>query len=95
MISFSLAELAERFNLRLVGDANHRVSGVATLESAEVQHLSFFASSKYRTQLLSTRAGAVLVRPADQAVCVVNALVSANPHADFARIATLFAPKLQ
>ena len=95
MISFTLAGLAERFKLKLVGDANHRVSGVATLESAEAHHLSFFISNKYRTQLLSTRAGAVLVRPPDQGLGVVNALVSANPHADFARIASLFAPKME
>lgn len=95
MISFTLAELASRFNLKLVGEANHRVSGVATLASAEAQHLSFFANSTYRSQLLSTRAGAVLVKAPDQAACLVNALISANPHADFARISTLFAPEIK
>ena len=94
MGSFALAALAERFNLTVMGDANHCVSGVATLERADAKRLSFFASGKYRSQLLATRAGAVLVKASDQASCPVNALVSANPHADFARIANLFAPEI-
>ena len=95
MIKFTLAELAERFNLHVVGDVNHAVTGVATLEKADAHRLSFFANNKYRSQLLTTRAGAVLLKASDQVICPVNSLVSTNPHADFARIASLFAPPMK
>ena len=102
MLNFTLAELAERLTLVLIGDPNYRISGVATLESAAENQLSFFTSGKYRSQLLTTRAGAVLMKeplqtiglqePSPQEIRVANTLISSNPHADFARIATLFAP---
>ena len=95
MTNFTLAELAERFNLILIGDPNHCISGVATLESARKHQLSFFTSGKYRAQLLATQAGAVLMKMPDPALNLqeVNALISSNPHADLARIAALFAPQ--
>ncbi len=92
MSVFTLAELAHRFQLELVGDPLHRITNVATLSGAGSEDLSFFANASYRAQLLKTCAGAVLLRASDQAVCPVNALISRNPHADFARVATLFAP---
>ncbi len=95
MTKFTLAELAERFKLGVIGDPNHCVCGVATLEIAQDHQLSFFTSGKYRTQLLATRAGAVLMKASDPALSGVNALISSNPHADFARIATLFAPQIR
>lgn len=102
MLNFTLAELAARLSLVLIGDPNYRISGVATLESAAAHHLSFFTSGKYRSQLWATRAGAVLMKAPAQTIGapgesqqqppVANVLISTNPHADFARIATLFAP---
>ncbi len=99
MTHFTLAELAQRFNLIVIGDPSHCVFGVATLETALAHQLSFFTSGKYRSQLLATKAGAVLMKMPDSTtvrrdeVNLVNALISSNPHADFARIAALFAPQ--
>jgi len=105
MLNFTLAELAKRFNLILIGEPDHCISGVASLDSADAHQLSFFNSGKYRLQLLGTRAGAVLMKAPvgtlgqhqsnSQELDRVNALISANPHADFARIAALFAPLKQ
>lgn len=94
MIKLTLAELAERFNLIVLGDPDHSISGVATLETALKHQLSFFTSGKYRLQLLATKAGAVLIKMPEPALLPkINALISKNPHADFARIAALFAPQ--
>jgi UDP-3-O-[3-hydroxymyristoyl] glucosamine N-acyltransferase len=95
MTVFTLAELAHRFNLTLVGDSTRQICSVSTLSGASDSSLSFFANASYRGQLLQTRAGAVLIRAIDQANCPVNALISKNPHADFARIAGLFSPVTQ
>ena len=89
---FSLGELAVRFGLELQGDPALRVSHVATLSQATAGALSFLANSRYRRQLPSTGATAVLLAPPDAAACPVAALIGANPYLTYARIAALLHP---
>ena len=86
----NLGTLADRFGLTLRGDADTRISGVATLANAGPGELGFLANPHYRAQLKTTRASAVVIGAqfADEAPGA--ALVSKNPYADFARIAALF-----
>jgi UDP-3-O-[3-hydroxymyristoyl] glucosamine N-acyltransferase len=86
----TLAELAQRFELELVGDGARRVDGVAALGSAEPNQLAFLAGAHWRPQLAGTRAAAVVLRRADLGGYAGNALISANPYASFARIAALY-----
>ena len=58
---FSLGELAVRFGLALRGEPGLKVSRVATLSHAGSGALSFLANPRYRKQMESTRATAVLV----------------------------------
>jgi UDP-3-O-[3-hydroxymyristoyl] glucosamine N-acyltransferase len=51
--------------------------------------LSFLANPRYRKQLQSTRATAVLMRPENAADCPVAALIDPNPYLAYARIANL------
>jgi UDP-3-O-[3-hydroxymyristoyl] glucosamine N-acyltransferase len=87
-----LGELAVRFGCELRGDPDLEVDAVAALSAAHPRALSFLANPRYRSQLRETRAGAVVVDAASAAECPVPALVTANPHACFARIAALLHP---
>lgn len=87
-----LAELAKRFGLALHGDGEREIYGVASLARAGPTDLAFLANPLYRRQLAGTRAGAVILAAEDLPHCSTAALVSANPYADFARIAALFVP---
>jgi UDP-3-O-[3-hydroxymyristoyl] glucosamine N-acyltransferase len=49
---------------RLVGDPSTRVTGIAPLDRARVQDLSFLASAKYAPLFAGSEAGIVLVAPA-------------------------------
>jgi UDP-3-O-[3-hydroxymyristoyl] glucosamine N-acyltransferase len=89
---FSLGELAVRFGLTLRGEPSLKVHGVATLSRAESGSLSFLANSRYRRQLESTRATAVVMSAEDEAHCPVAALIHPNPYLAYARIATLMHP---
>lgn len=89
--SFCLGELAERFALSLRGDAHARVRGVATLAQAGPEHVSFLANPKYRVHLAGCRAGALVIHPRHQRETECALLLSQNPYADFAKVATLFA----
>jgi UDP-3-O-[3-hydroxymyristoyl] glucosamine N-acyltransferase len=90
---FSLGELAVRFGLGLRGDPDLRVSHVGTLSNADTGTLSFLANPRYRKQMKSTRATAVLVGPEHAADCPVAALIDPNPYLAYARIADLLHPQ--
>ena len=88
----SIGELATRFGCELIGDPDVEVSGVASLPNATGDSLSFLASDAYRQQLSSTKAAAVIVRPADAADVPVAALVHDDPYACYARMAAVVCP---
>jgi len=90
---FTLGELAVRFGLTLRGEPSLKVHGIATLARAESGALSFLANSRYRRQLESTRATAVITNAEDEAHCPVAALIHPNPYLAYARIAALMHPE--
>ncbi len=60
-ISLSLSQLAEHLGAELAGDAERVITGVAALESARREDISFLARRKYLPYLAATKAAAVLV----------------------------------
>lgn len=67
----------------LRGEENRVVTGVAPIDRATPETLSFVASGRYLTYLQATRAGIVLVRPewADEVPAGTTAVVVPDPHA--------------
>src|SRR5277367_5188045 len=92
-MAVSLGELAVRFGCELRGDPDARVEQVATLAGADARSLSFLANPRYKSQLTQTKAGAVVLDKATAADCPTNALICANPHAAYARIAAVLHPR--
>jgi UDP-3-O-[3-hydroxymyristoyl] glucosamine N-acyltransferase len=88
----TLGEIAVRFGLELAGDPALAVDGVATLANATAGKLTFCTGSKYRRQLATTRASAVVLPRELAPECPVAALVSAHPYAAYARIASALHP---
>jgi len=89
----SLAELASRIGGTVEGDGSVPIRGLAPLEEAGPGELSFYGNPKYRKELASTRASAVLV-PTGEAMSradVVWVRVP-SPHLAFARLLSLFPP---
>ena len=69
-------------------------AGVAPLQAAQPDQVSFLDNRKYVAALDATRAGAVIVHP-DLAARVPStsvAIVTTEPHPAWARVATLFFP---
>ena len=90
-MALSLEELVRELGAELAGDSTVSITGAATLEDAGPEHISFLANRKYRGQLDTTRAGAVIVAPADR-VERCNCLISPNPYLAFARAVALLHP---
>jgi len=88
--AYTLGLLAERFGLALDGDGKTQISGVGTLAGATPLQLSFLANSRYRAELRTSRAGAVVLRAEDAPECPSAALIAADPYVAFAKIAALF-----
>jgi UDP-3-O-[3-hydroxymyristoyl] glucosamine N-acyltransferase len=67
---------------RLIGDPTVSVSGIAPLDRARPEHISFLATPKYATLFASSQAGVVLVPPslADAASAVRTRIVVEQPH---------------
>ena len=88
----SLGEIAVRFGCELHGDPDRVVSGVGTLQGAGPDDITFFANSHYRAALASTGAAAVLLAAADADAAGTAALITDNPYATYARVASLLHP---
>ena len=87
-----LSELAARTGTTLAGDGGVDVLRVATLESGVPGTIAFLANPKYRSQLGTTRASAVIVDADAVALTALPKLVSPNPYATFAKVATILHP---
>ncbi|WP_444999822.1 UDP-3-O-(3-hydroxymyristoyl)glucosamine N-acyltransferase [Halomonas mongoliensis] len=89
---YTLGELAERLGARLVGDADHRVSGLATLREAGPDRVAFLANRAYLKDLADTRAAAVLLHPQHGDACPTARLELDNPYLGYAALSRLFDP---
>jgi UDP-3-O-[3-hydroxymyristoyl] glucosamine N-acyltransferase len=90
--AYSLADIVARFGGNVLGDAATTVDQVSTLGSAQAGHLTFLASGKYRSQLASTRASALVVGEADADATQLPRIVCDNPYAYFARVSAFLNP---
>ena len=91
-MTVTLGELAVRFGCELRGDPAATVDSVAALSQAGPRAVSFLANPKYVEQLKGTRAGAVILDAQAAPSSPVPSLVVVNPHATYARVATLLHP---
>jgi UDP-3-O-[3-hydroxymyristoyl] glucosamine N-acyltransferase len=91
-MGIALGELAVRFGCELSGDPDLVVDHVAPLHAAGAGALSFLANPRLASQLSATHASAVVLEPRSSADSPVAALITSNPHALFARIASVLHP---
>jgi UDP-3-O-[3-hydroxymyristoyl] glucosamine N-acyltransferase len=88
--SYTLGELTALLDVRLKGDESKEIMGIATLQSANPDQLSFLANPRYRYQLENSKAGAVLLKPEFADLCQGACLLTGDPYRAFARATQLF-----
>lgn len=89
MVSIRLDALAAQLDAQLHGDGNIVITGIASMHSARSGQITFLSDSRYREQLNTTQASAVVVTEADLPYCKAAALVVKNPYLTYARMAQL------
>ena len=90
----TLAEIAERYDLELRGDARLRVVGVCSLANGSPDRLSYLSDKAYAGELANTKAGAVIVTAEAAESCPVAALIADDPKLAYIRVAASFMPAL-
>ena len=83
-----IKELADIVDASIHGDSEASVSGIATLELAGQNDLSFFSNRKYHKFLARTKAAIVILHPDDVEQCPTNAIVVKDPYLAYAKIAS-------
>lgn len=95
----SLAELAQRVDGEVVGDAKTIINRVAAIDDARTGDITFLGDPRYHKFLASCRASAVLVDRAFEIPARIEPSLAfvrvADPYAAFARIHLLFNPPPQ
>jgi len=85
----TLRELAEYLGGTVRGDETCRVNGLAPLEAAGADKVTFLANPKYASKVAETAAGAVLMAPGSECYGR-NVIEVANPYLAFAKLLRLF-----
>jgi UDP-3-O-[3-hydroxymyristoyl] glucosamine N-acyltransferase len=91
-VAVPLGRLASACGAELAGDGDVLIDRVATLDGAGKGAIAFLSNPKYRSRLATTRASAVIVGPEDAAGTTLPKLISENPYATYARVATILHP---
>lgn len=87
--SYSLQELAQHIGGELQGDPKAIITSMGTLEGAKEGQMSFLTNSKYKNDMLNTKATAVILKEADAEFCKSNKIIHADPYVAFAKAAQL------
>jgi UDP-3-O-[3-hydroxymyristoyl] glucosamine N-acyltransferase len=87
-----LDEIVARLGGQLEGDASVIVSQVASLSSAGAGQITFLVNPKFREQLRSTKASAVIVPPKFASDTTLPRIVHQNAYAYYARVTALLNP---
>ncbi|RNC68910.1 MAG: UDP-3-O-(3-hydroxymyristoyl)glucosamine N-acyltransferase [Desulfuromonadales bacterium] len=85
----TLRELADYLGGSVVGDEAKVIAGVASLDDAGAEQISFLANPRYALKVATTGAGAVVLPPGAERHGR-NAIVVANPYLAFAKLLNLY-----
>jgi UDP-3-O-[3-hydroxymyristoyl] glucosamine N-acyltransferase len=92
MVALKLGSIVEALGGRLLGPAELQIAGLAPLQTARADHISFLSHPRYQNQLANSLAGCVIVAPAFEAMVADRqaAIVTDDPYLYFARLTRLW-----
>lgn len=92
-----IGDLAALLGGELIGDPEHTVVRLGTLERAEADTIGFLANPRYQAQLATSRAGCVIVSAAMREAAAARgaAIVVADPYLAYAKLSQWWAARLR
>lgn len=92
--NLSLKEIVGRLGGKLLNNTELTINRVGSLAMAREGAISFFNDSKYSSQLRTTEASAVILKPEHAELTALPAILTDNPYAYFAKVSQLLNPVL-
>ena len=91
-MGLTLGSIVEQLGGELHGDASLQIEGLAPLETASAQQLSFLSHPKYQSQLAASKAACVIVDPKMGPLALARGacIVVDQPYLYFARVTQLW-----
>ena len=91
-MTLRLGSIVEALGGELCGDPGRLIEGLAPLESAAPDELSFLSNPKYAQQLAACKAACVIVAPAQREAALArgDCIVTDQPYLYFARVTQLW-----
>lgn len=95
-MSLRLGHIVDALGGELLGDTATLIEGLAPLESANPQQLSFLSHPKYQRQMTQSRAACVIVAPAMREIAALRGacIVTDQPYLYYARVTQLWKQKM-
>jgi UDP-3-O-[3-hydroxymyristoyl] glucosamine N-acyltransferase len=93
-LKISIKELAQITASEIVGDENHIIDGVADLDSADENKVSFLANRRYLLSMQKSKAGVIFIKHDTPLVENKNFLISKDPSSAFQKAIEFFHKEL-
>ena len=90
-MEFTLREIAQHINGKVVGDHSCKIVGVSEIQNSEPQTITFLGNPNYSKFVLNTKADAIIVNTADD-LKGKNGIVVENAQLGIAQVLKLFHP---
>jgi UDP-3-O-[3-hydroxymyristoyl] glucosamine N-acyltransferase len=94
IIKYSLRELAQHVDGKLVGNEAVIINRLSALSDAQQGAISFLTNPKYRALLKTTTASALIVCEEDAEQCSCPVIIVTNPYLAYAKLSHLFAKSI-
>jgi UDP-3-O-[3-hydroxymyristoyl] glucosamine N-acyltransferase len=92
-LPLSISEIAAQFGGEVAGNASTIISRIASLGSAQTGDITFVTSTRYRRELETTHASAVILGPDLADATDLPRIVCDNPYAYYAKVCALLNPR--
>ena len=89
-LSYSLKDLADKVNGKLVGDPKLIIDSISTIQNASSGSISFLSNLKYKKFLSSSSASAIIVSPEFSDDLKTSGIIVDDPYVAYAIISSLF-----
>jgi UDP-3-O-[3-hydroxymyristoyl] glucosamine N-acyltransferase len=93
LTSITVRQLADKIGAELVGDGLGHISGINTVEAADMNEVTFISGEKYIGKLRNSRAGAIITSKKINDLQKTQLIVE-NVEAGLIKALSIFAPKL-
>ena len=91
-LNLSLQQITRQLGGSVSSNPDTQISRVGSLALAQAGAIAFFNDAKYKVQLSSTAASAVIIRPEYADLTDLPKIITDNPYAYFAKVSALLNP---